>query len=72
MGIREGEHWHLLVASNKPDGLVERGGRMASRLLTDVDTIVVPVTAGHVLIDVCVDPCHLVGQAASHVGDAEL
>lgn len=26
--------------------------------LTDVNTVVVPVTAGHVLIDICVDPRH--------------
>lgn len=46
-----------------------RGHRGA---LTDVDAVIVPVAAGHVLIDVRVDPSHLVRQAASHVGDGEV
>ena len=29
--------------------------------LTDIDTVIVPVCTGHVLVDICVDPCHVDG-----------
>jgi len=32
--------------------------------LTDVNTVVVPVCAGHVLVDVCVDTSHACGSGA--------
>lgn len=38
-------------------------------LRTDVDAVVVPVTTGHVLVDVGVDARHL-GQARSRISDA--